>query len=301
MNPHSAQGRGLVPAIAAAALLTAASAIAQQGPAGMGGMGGMGGGMGRGMPMPSRDTPAVTPGRPSSPAASRADGEVPMATNTRGPMSSPVSDDMSFGQVLIDEFEYGRARGGANALSWNAQAWYGRDYNRVWLKARGERQDGRTQDASADLLWSKPVATFWDLQAGIRRDFGQGSQRTWGAFGVQGLAPYFFNIEATAYFARSRAAARLRAQYDFVLTQRMFLTPEIEADLYSRSEPAAGIGSGLSSVNTGLRLRYEIRREFAPYIGLSRSWLAGNTAELARAAGERTSELRWVAGVRIWF
>lgn len=279
----------LVLATAMVTLLAVAAAHAQQGAGGMGGM-----------PMPGRGTPPVTPGQPSSPAASRADGETPMPSHGDA-MSAPVSDDMLVGQVLFDQLEYGRARGGAKALSWDIQAWYGRDYDRVWLKTQGERQDGRTQDASADLLWSKPVATFWDLQAGVRRDFGQGRRRTWAALGVQGLAPYFFNVEATMYFGRNRAAARLRAQYDFVLAQRMFLTPEIEADLYSRSDPAAGVGSGLSSLSTGLRLRYEFRREFAPYIGVSRSWLAGTTGSLARAAGEPTSERRWVAGVRIWF
>lgn len=145
-------------------------------------------------------------------------------------------------------------------------------------------------------------ATFWDWQLGVRQDFGDGPPRTWGAFGIQGLAPYWFDVEATAYVGSfGRAAARLRATYDIRFTQRLLLTLEFEADAYSKTDEARGIGSGLSNLAMGLRLRYEIRRQLAPYVGVVRGKKLGNTADLARAAGERTTDKQIVAGVRIWF
>lgn len=234
---------------------------------------------------------------------SRSDPNTPRPPeNTSGATSMPVSDNMIFHQVLLDQVEYTRTRHGGSGLAWDVQGWVGRDYNRLWIKSEGERQGGRTEDARLELLWSKPVAAFWDLQAGVRHDFGEGPSRNWFAFGIQGVAPYWFDVEATAYVGSSgRAALRLKTEYDFVLTQRTFLVPEVEANLYSKSDRERGIGSGLSDLSFGLRLRHEIRREFAPYIGVTWTHRFGNTADLARAAGQSTTERQLVVGVRSWF
>lgn len=217
-------------------------------------------------------------------------------------MSMPVSDNMVFYQVLFDQVEYTRSRRGGSGLAWDVQGWVGTDYNRLWVKSEGERQGGKTEDGRLEFLYSKPVAAFWDVQAGLRHDFGQGPRRDWLAVGVQGIAPYWFDVEATAYVGNSgRTALRLNAEYQFVLTQRTFLVPEVEANFYGKSDAARGIGSGLSDVSFGLRLRHEIRREFAPYIGVNFKRRIGDTASLARAAGEPVNDSQLVLGVRAWF
>ena len=252
---------------------------------------------GAAMPMPPSASNPVTG------TQSRSDPNTPRPPeNTSNAMSMPVSDNMIFYQVLLDQVEYTRTRHGGSGLAWDVQGWVGRDYNRLWVKSEGARQEGRTEDARVELLWSRPVAAFWDLQAGVRHDFGEGPSRNWFAVGLQGVAPYWFDVEATAYLGSSgRAALRLKTEYDVVLTQRTFLVPELEANLYSKSDPDRGIGSGLSDLSIGLRLRHEIRREFAPYIGVSWTQRFGGTADLARAAGQPTTERQFVVGVRSWF
>jgi copper resistance protein B len=212
-----------------------------------------------------------------------------------------MDDTGTVGEVLIDQLEWRNTKGG-NAAFWDAQAWYGGDYNKVWLKTEGERAGGATRDARADLLWDRIISRWWNLQAGARQDFGQGPSRTWAALGVEGLAPYWFNVEATLYVGEEgRTAARLKSEYDLLLTQRLILQPQAEANLYGKSDPARQIGSGLSDLEVGLRLRYEIRREFAPYVGLAWDRRFGRSADLARAAGEDPNDVQVLAGVRVLF
>jgi copper resistance protein B len=212
-----------------------------------------------------------------------------------------MDDRKTVGKVLFDQLEW-RDTSGGNAAVWEAQAWYGGDYNKVWFKSEGERTRGTTQDARAELLWDRIFSRWWSVQAGVREDFGQGPPRTWAAFGVEGLAPYWFAVEATAYVGeQGRTAARVKTDYDLLFTQRLILQPELEANLYGKNDQARGVGAGLSDVQVALRLRYEIRREVAPYVGVA--WLRrfGNSADFARAAGDDPSELQWVAGLRVWF
>lgn len=246
-------------------------------------------------------TPAAAPPMPEQTSRSAPAANQPMNMETSSPMSAPVSDNMAFHQILFDQLEYAHS-GDANAFVWDMQAWYGRDYGRIWLKSEGEHQGGRTRDANIDLLWSKPIAAFWDLQAGVRHDIIEGPKRNWAAIGIQGVAPYWFDVQATAYLGvAGRTALRLKAEYQLLLTQRLFLVPEVEANLYGRADREAGRGNGLSDLSTGLRLRYEIRREISPYIGVTWSRKLGGTADIARDAGEQLTEHRWVAGVRLWF
>jgi copper resistance protein B len=208
---------------------------------------------------------------------------------------------MPAGMLLVDQLEAFHGRNG-NGQSWEAEGWYGNDADKLWLRSEGERSRGKLEDGSVEAFWNRNVATFWSTQLGVRHDFGEGPTRNWAAFGVQGLAPYWFELEATAYVGSSgRTAARLRADYELLFTQRLILQPELEANLHGRSDPARGIGSGLTDAKLGLRLRYEIRREFAPYIGVVWTRRFGATADFARADHQAAFDRQWVAGVRIWF
>ena len=212
-----------------------------------------------------------------------------------------MDDTERTGMVLFDQFEWRNTAEG-NALAWDAEAWYGGDINRIWLRSEGERVAGTTQGARADLLWDHTFARWWSLQAGGRKDFGDGPGRSWAAIGVQGLAPYWFNTEATFYIGeQGRTAVRLKAEYELLFTERLILQPEAEANLYGKSDPARQLGSGLSDLEIGLRLRYEVRREFAPYIGVVWSRQFGGTADQVRESGGNPSEAQFVAGVRAWF
>lgn len=211
-----------------------------------------------------------------------------------------MDDAAPFGMVLMDQFEW-RKVDDENGLFWDGQAWYGRDFNKLWIKSEGERVAG-DYDFSTELLWDHIFARWWSMQAGVRHDVGEGPSRTWAAFGVQGLAPYWFEVEATMYVGeQGRTAAAFSAEYEMLLTQRLVLQPEFELSLYGKDDPQNGIGSGLSETELALRLRYEIRREFAPYIGVTWTRSYGNTADLARQAGHDVSDLQVVAGLRMWF
>ena len=152
------------------------------------------------------------------------------------------------------------------------------------------------------FLFSKAVASYWDFQIGVRLDSRPSPDRTWAAIGFQGLAPYFFEIDTALFIGESgRTALRLEAEYQLLFTQRLILTPEIETNFFGQNDPQIGVGSGLSEVEAGLRLRYEIRREFAPYIGVNWSRVFGKTADFARAAGQSTSDTQLTIGLRAWF
>lgn len=219
-----------------------------------------------------------------------------------GPIPRPrMGDEENFGSLLVDRFERVRASDNSST-AYDLQAWYGRTYDRAVLKAEGDYDGGRLQDARTELLWGHAVATYWDTQLGVRHDSGMDPSRNWLAFGVQGLAPYWFETEATAYVGeQGRTAFRLSAAYELLLTQKLILQPRLEANAYGKRDAARGLGSGLSDVAVGVRLRYEIRREFAPYVGIERADKRGGTADFARAAGENTGETRLVAGLRFWF
>lgn len=205
------------------------------------------------------------------------------------------------GRVLLDKLEAVHGRAGSGQ-AWDLQAWYGGDLDKVWLRSEGERRDGRIDDGDAELLWNHLVATYWSTQLGVRHDLGSGPSRTWAAFGVEGLAPYYVDLQATAYLGEGgRTAARVRAAWEMLFTQRLILTPELELNAYGKPDRARGLGRGIADASLGLRLRFELRREFAPYVGVSWVRRFGGTAERARAAGEPVFDTRLVAGFRLWF
>ena len=212
-----------------------------------------------------------------------------------------MDDTHRFGKVMLDQLEWRDAQEGS-AAAWDAEGWYGGDYNKLWVKTEGERIGGVPRSASAELLLDRVVARWWDVQGGLRQDFGKGPARTWLALGLQGLAPYWLDVETTLYVGEEgRFAARLKADYDLLLTQRLILQPYGEANFYSKADPQRQLGSGLSDLELSLRLRYEVRRELAPYIGAAWFKRFGDTAGQARAAGEGSDELELIAGLRIWF
>lgn len=211
------------------------------------------------------------------------------------------ADEHSFAYLLFDRLEAVDAADGT-ATAYNLLGWYGRDYNRVVLKAEGDYLDGDFEETRSELLWGHAVAAYWDAQLGLRHDGGAGADRTWLAFGMQGLAPYWFEMDVTAYVGdEQRSALKLEAEYELLFTQRLVLQPRVEANLYGKDDSARGIGAGLADVNAGLRLRYEIRREFAPYVGVEWSGSFGATADYLRAAGQDTRDSRALAGLRFWF
>jgi copper resistance protein B len=212
-----------------------------------------------------------------------------------------MNDRELTGMALLDQLEW-RHTAESDAAVWDAEGWYGGDNNKVRLRSEGEQVAGTAQNARADLLWDHTFARWWSMQAGGRQDFGAGPGRTWAAIGVQGLAPYWFNTEATFYVGeQGRTAMRLKAEYELLFTERLILQPEGEANLYGKSDPARQLGSGLSDLEIGLRLRYELRREFAPYVGVVWSRQSGGTADYVRESGGNPSEVQFVAGLRAWF
>jgi len=230
---------------------------------------------------------------------------IPVLTNADRVAATPPAHDhpahdngiQSF--TLFDRLE---TSGAGNSMAWNGRAWIGGDTNRIWLRSEGSRVDGQIESADLEVLAGHSVAPWWDVVAGIRHDFHPGPAQDFVAIGMQGVAPYKIAVDATAYVGQGgQTAARLDLEYDSLLTHRLILQPHLEVNVYGQDDPDRGIGAGLSSVDAGLRLRYEITRRFAPYVGITHGRTFGRTARLRLDAGEDSRDTRIVAGVRIWF
>jgi len=199
---------------------------------------------------------------------------------------------------LFDELEMHNS----DDLAWDATLWAGYSFNKLAVRTEGEKHGGNTERADLELLWSHSVARWWDVVAGARSDFEPGATQSWSAFGVQGLAPQRFALEATAYLGDGgRSAARFEGEYELLITPRLILQPQLELNWYGQSDAARGLGSGLSTAEAALRLRYEFKRELAPYVGLVRDRKFGATAGYARAEGDDADDTRLVAGLRLRF
>jgi len=219
-----------------------------------------------------------------------------------GNIQRPVfADEHNFASLIVDRFENVKTDD-TSSITYDLQAWYGRDYDRAVLKAEGDYDNGKLQEATTELLWSHSIATYWDAQVGVRYDSSQDvSDQTWLAFGVQGLAPYWFELDATGYMGQQGRLVTLEAEYELLLTQKLILQPRFEMDLYSKRDTDRRTGSGVSDVSLGVRLRYEFQREIAPYIGVEWARKYGETADFADVDGEDISDTRFVAGIRFWF
>jgi copper resistance protein B len=213
----------------------------------------------------------------------------------------PVMDQGIFAHAIFNQLE-GRWNGSNPEFRWDGQGWLGTDYDKLWIKSEGTLGKGALDDGQQQFLYSRAVTTYFDLQGGLRSDLDSRPTRHWAAFGIQGLAPYFFDLEVTGFVSsEGHLAAKLEASYDLLLTQRLILQPQIELNLYSKADPARLVGAGFSDIDTGLRLRYELDRKFAPYIGVVYQGKFGQTANFARQAGESTGDVRFAFGVRLWF
>ena len=211
-----------------------------------------------------------------------------------------MMDDDPFWMVMVDELELAHSDG-ETAAGLDAEGWWGTDLNRVWFKTEAEREHSEFEELELQLLYSRAISPFWNLRAGIRHDV-EPESRNWLAFSAEGLAPYWFETEASLFITDGgQAELRLEAEYELLLTQRLILTPDIEISLLADDELELGIGSGLSSAELALRLRYEIRREFAPYVGVQYERLFGDTADFSQSEGEESSGFALLAGIRFWF
>lgn len=212
-----------------------------------------------------------------------------------------MADMAPFGRIMLDKLE-AVSGDGERGQNIETEAWYGGDYNKAWLKADGERRSGQLEAMRTELLWDRTFSPFWSTQLGMRHDTGGGPSRSWLAAGVRGLAPYWFDVEATAYWrAGGEFAGRVQVAYELLFTQRVILEPELELNVQNRSDRLRGMGTGLTNAEFGLRLRYEIRRQFAPYIGVTWSRKFGSTATLARESGDDRKTLQAVIGLRVWY
>ncbi|MQA67384.1 MAG: copper resistance protein B [Alphaproteobacteria bacterium] len=218
---------------------------------------------------------------------------------------SPVramEDDQVTTFVEVEQLEY-RIKDGKESLSWDAQAWVGGDYHKLWFKTEGEAPVGeRLEEAEFQALYSRLVSDFFDLQVGLRQDFKPEPERTFAVVGLHGLARYFVETDLAAFVSHEgEVSFRAKGEIDLRLTQRLVLQPMAEVNLAVQSVAERHVGSGVNDVELGLRLRYEIAREFAPYIGVNWERKLGETADLTRAEGERVDSFAVVAGLRFWF
>ncbi|UZS74145.1 copper resistance protein B [Pseudomonas syringae] len=212
-----------------------------------------------------------------------------------------VHDSAINSYFLADKLEWQDANDGS-ALAWDLSGWIGGDIDRLLLRSEGERTNGKTEVAEIQALWGHSISPWWDVVAGARQDFKPGAPQTWAAFGLQGQAISDLDIEATAFIGEAgQTAARLEADYDLQLTSNLVLQPTAELNFYGKNDPQRGNGSGLSTSEFGLRLRYEITPQFAPYVGVSWDRSYGKTADYAREDDEDTQDARLVVGVRMWF
>ena len=215
-----------------------------------------------------------------------------------------VHDNQILYQVMGDRLEQ-RFQQGDNVLLHDIQAWVGTDYNKLWLKSEGEYNTttDKHEQTSVEALYSRNVASFWDLQAGVRHDFiSEADDRDFAALGFQGLAPYWFEIEATSYVSdEGDLSAVLEAEYDLLLSQRLILQPRFEAEVAVQDVEEYNIGSGITGFETDLRLRYEFSRKFAPYVGVSWEQATGETKNMLEADGEQTNNTAFVTGLKFWF
>jgi copper resistance protein B len=262
------------------------------------------------MPMDASDTKDSSMQDQSMPMAPDGSTHAPDPTLERPAASQAYRPPMMAGmdmddasiqhRVFIENLE--GINGNRNGGAWDAQAWLGGDFNKLWLKTEGERLADRTTGSKVEALWAHAILPFWDTQLGVRHDFSGGPSREWVVFGVQGISPFWFDIEATGYVGDSgRTAARLKAEYDIYLTQRWVLKPEIELNAYGRADPQRRIGSGLSDGLFEMRLRYEFTRRFAPYVGFVWDRKFGRSASYSRQDGESAVDHRLVGGVQFFF
>ncbi len=264
---------------------------------------------GHAMPMadvPAAEAPSATasttpaPNVPADHAADAFYDPADMAKARKGLLYE--SGGMPNSMLLVDRLEW-RPGSGADGYAWEAEGWVGGDIDRFAYKTEGEGSfGGKADQAEVQALWSHALDPWFNLQVGVRQDFRPEPRRTYAALGIEGIAPYWFKLEGQLFLSnKGEASARVEANYDQRITQRLILQPAAEVNIAAQDVPELGKGAGLESVELGLRLRYEIVREFAPYVGVHWEKKLGATADYARDEGESADSLRFVTGIRFWF
>ncbi|BCX18373.1 MAG: hypothetical protein KatS3mg117_2055 [Geminicoccaceae bacterium] len=206
-----------------------------------------------------------------------------------------------FHALQVEQLEQ-RIRNGANAVAWEAHAWIGTDDHKAWLETKGEKPNGeRPEQAEFQLLYSRRISDYFDGRVGIRYDVAPSPDRGFAVLSLHGLAPYWFEVDASAFLSdEGELSARISAEYELLITQQLILQPSAEVDLAAQSVRERGIGSGLGAVELGLRLRYELVRKVAPYVGILWERKFGDTADLAREEGEDADDLSFLVGIRFF-
>jgi copper resistance protein B len=203
---------------------------------------------------------------------------------------------------LLDQFE-GRTNSHGTAFRWDGEAWTGTDMNRLWIKSEGTVDKGTMSDGDHEALYDRPIPhmRYFDAQAGVRADLDSGPTRVWAALGIEGLSPYAFELAPTLYISDGgHIGGRIEGSKDLLITQRLIIQPEAELNFYSKNDSGRKLGSGLSDIDTGIRVRYEINRKFAPYVGFVYSGDYDGSATYARQSGEPTNSPTFVFGLRVW-
>lgn len=212
------------------------------------------------------------------------------------------TDQLPVSMMLVDQLEFVSGNEG-EGIAWSGQFARGSDKDKFWFRTQGltTSRDGLDPQTGVEVLWWHAYSPFWGRTLGVRQDIGRGAH-TWLAFGVDGLAPYWFKLELTGYVSdNANLSARLKGSYDMLLTNRLIMTPSVETNLFSKKREPRKLGSGVSNVELGLRLRYEIKRKFAPYIGFVWERSFGDTARFKRLERDPVTERRLVAGLRLWW
>ena len=211
-----------------------------------------------------------------------------------------LADEYKFYAILGYRLEYNEQ---ADAAVFDLQAWYGTTFNRLVIKTEGDVSYGKLEENQTDILWGHAISAYWDTQVGIRYDYyKEGKNRQWLAFGIQGLAPYWFELDMTAYVGESgNTAFTAQAEYELLLTQRLIIQPRAEITFYGKDDEQNELGSGLSSTAIGVRVRYEFTRQFAPYVGVEWTNKFGSTADYAKLNEQSSNDTEFVAGLRFWF
>lgn len=225
----------------------------------------------------------------------------PYASAQHGnPADAMHSDDPLLARVTVDQLEWREQANDPTVLE--GDAWIGYDLDRLWLKVDASHSEGSVEELELQALYSRAITPFWDLQLGLRHDDFGSADRNRAVLGLHGLAPYFLESEVALFLGESGdTTLRVKAEYDALLTQRLVLSPELKMELHGQNDVLTGTGSGLSSVTAGLRLRYEIHRQFAPYAGVRWKRRYGQTADYRRESGQPVEQAHWVAGLRFWF
>ncbi|MCW8928815.1 MAG: copper resistance protein B [Gammaproteobacteria bacterium] len=212
-----------------------------------------------------------------------------------------MEDDPVVAKFMIDQFET-RMTDGDDPLVLEAQGWIGKDLNKFWYKIDSEWVDGDNEELELQALYSRAISPYWDFQIGWRHDEKPRPTRDWLAVGIEGLAPYWFEVNAALFLGESgQSNFRFEAEYEWMFTQKVVLSPEFEINFHAKNDKETGTGSGLSDTQLGLRLRYEFKREFAPYIGVNWNKKYGNTKDYAKEEGEEDDDVQFVLGIKAWF